>query len=77
MRAANYDQRDSVGTSKRFAPEYYDTVMPYDNDAEMGDMQSYPRGERQRDMQALPPLPTPSSPSWLRPIRSMSPFPKQ
>lgn len=75
---ADYDKRDSDSMSKRFAPAYHDTVVSWqhDHDVEMNPIRPQPRDIRGSDVQALPPLPAPSSLSRWRPMRLMSLFPK-
>jgi hypothetical protein len=73
------DQRDSYSTSKPFAPEYEDTIVPSygrGHDVEMGILPAPTRDNRNSEIQALPPVRPTSTTSWLKPIRALSPFPK-
>jgi hypothetical protein len=74
---SDYQQHESDRVSKPLAPEYSDTVVSPENrdyDVEMGIVRTH---NRMSDVSALPPIVPPPSPIWLRPIRSISPRPKQ
>lgn len=59
-------------------PEYMDTVMPWSgrHDVELGAMRPDSREQRRSEIQALPQVPQPSTPTWLKPLSSRSSTPR-
>jgi hypothetical protein len=74
---SKYQQHECDSISRPFAPEYSDTLVSpgsRDYDVEIGIIRTH---NRMNDISALLPIGPPPSPIWLRPIRSISPHPKQ
>lgn len=64
--------------TKSGEPEYMDTVLPWagPHDLELGDMRSSRQEQTDTEIQALPQVPQPATPNWLKPLSSRLSTPK-